>query len=286
VVTPTELAQRDLYVRGTATLLASWEEYARGSDGAALMRLDGVSAAVFPNGPERAVYNNALLEPALDRSERTTAIDAMEAAYGSAGIDRFAAWVHESDDEMRAELGGRGYSFAESTRAMGMPLNDQGRVGAEVPIEVLTWEEYLEFLHIDGAPAGLLKGADSGAFHLLGVRRSGGIVSAALAFDWDGDAGIYNMGTLKPARRRGLAAALTARHLEHARGRGCSTASLQATPIAEGVYGDGWLPQPRSVLGVRATPSVFWRVSRISGRGGRLSGPRTSCRRTQTRPGT
>jgi hypothetical protein len=34
-----------LYQRGVETLLASWEAYAEGSTGAALHRLDGVSAA-------------------------------------------------------------------------------------------------------------------------------------------------------------------------------------------------------------------------------------------------
>ena len=34
-------ADNDLYMRGAATLLASWEEYARGSAGAALKRLNG-----------------------------------------------------------------------------------------------------------------------------------------------------------------------------------------------------------------------------------------------------
>jgi hypothetical protein len=57
----------DLYIRGAATLLASWEEYARGSAGAALKRLSGVAAAVFPSHPERAVYNNALLDRDLGR---------------------------------------------------------------------------------------------------------------------------------------------------------------------------------------------------------------------------
>jgi hypothetical protein len=44
----------DLYIRGAATLVASWQEYARGSVGAALKRLDGVSAAAFASDPERA----------------------------------------------------------------------------------------------------------------------------------------------------------------------------------------------------------------------------------------
>ena len=106
--------------RGAATLLASWEEYARGSAGAALDRLEGVSAAVFPSEPERAVYNNALLDRDLGPTTARAAIIAMDAAYGSAGVDRYAAWVHETDDGMRAELSGRGYTLAETTRAMGM----------------------------------------------------------------------------------------------------------------------------------------------------------------------
>jgi hypothetical protein len=42
----------DLYQRDVETLLASWEAYARAAVGAALHRLQGVTAAVFPNDPE------------------------------------------------------------------------------------------------------------------------------------------------------------------------------------------------------------------------------------------
>jgi hypothetical protein len=63
----------DLYRRGVATAVASWEAYARGCAGAAVVRLGGVSAAVFPSGPERAVYNNAVLERGLGSSERAAA---------------------------------------------------------------------------------------------------------------------------------------------------------------------------------------------------------------------
>ena len=58
----TVLTDPDLYLRGAETLLASWEEYAHGTTGAAVQRFPGVSSAVFPNEPERAVYNKALLE--------------------------------------------------------------------------------------------------------------------------------------------------------------------------------------------------------------------------------
>jgi hypothetical protein len=114
----------ELYLRGTQTLLAFWEEYARGAAGAALHRLAGLAAAVFPSDPERGVYNNALLERDLAPSERTEAISAMESAYEAAGILRFAAWVHESDAGMRSDLERRGYIVDETTRAMGMALQD------------------------------------------------------------------------------------------------------------------------------------------------------------------
>lgn len=57
-----ELTDADLYGLGARTLLACWEVYARGCPGAAVSRSPGVAAAVFPDGPERAFLDNALLE--------------------------------------------------------------------------------------------------------------------------------------------------------------------------------------------------------------------------------
>jgi GNAT superfamily N-acetyltransferase len=224
----------DLYVRGAATLLASWEEYARGSADAALGRLNGVSAAVFPSDPERAVYNNALLDRDLGPTERAAAVDAMEAAYISAGVDRYAAWVHESDEGMRAELNRRGFTLDESTRAMGMSLTDAPLEVPEVGLGPPGWAEHLRII---GAPPGLLSGADPSAFHVLVAQFAGANVATAMAFDHNGDCGVFNMSTLEAARRRGLGTALTARHVRDAVERGCSTASLQSTAMAERVYG-------------------------------------------------
>jgi hypothetical protein len=64
-----------------------------GASGAAVHRSPGVATAVFPNEPERAVYNNTLLERDLAAAERADALDAMEAAYAAAGVTRFAAWA-------------------------------------------------------------------------------------------------------------------------------------------------------------------------------------------------
>jgi ribosomal protein S18 acetylase RimI-like enzyme len=223
----------DLYNRGVATLLAAWEENARGSAGAALQRLNGVSAAVFPNGPESEFYNNAVLDRDLRATERAHAVDAMEDAYASAGVDHFAAWTHERDVGMRAYLRSRGYTVEESTRAMGMSLDDLSPALPTVEFGPPDWAEYLRVL---GLPAGFLSAADPSAFHVLVARLDGESVATAMAFDHDGDCGVFNVSTLEATRRRGLATAITARHVRDAIGRGCSTASLQSTAMAEGIY--------------------------------------------------
>jgi hypothetical protein len=117
------LNDAELYERGAKTLVASWEEYARGASGASVERLPGVAAAVFPHGPERAVYNNAIFDRGLPRGRRAEAIHAMERAYAAGGVSRFAAWVHEADLPLRRGLEHRGYRVLESTQIMAMELD-------------------------------------------------------------------------------------------------------------------------------------------------------------------
>ena len=227
------MIESELYERGAKTLVASWEEYAREAREAALLRLPGVAAAVFPHEPERGVYNNALLQRELAPSERARALDGMETAYASAGIERFAAWVHERDLSLRADVERRGYRLDQSTRAMGMALADIRLPRPELELGAPEWSRYLSTF---GLPAGLLSEGDHGAFHVLVARRYGEDVATAMAFDHDGDCGIYNVGTLEGSRRRGLGTALTALHLHRAVDRGCHTASVQSTLMAEHVY--------------------------------------------------
>jgi GNAT superfamily N-acetyltransferase len=219
----------DLYARGVATLLASWEAYARGSRGAAVIRSAGVTSAVFPDEPERSVFNNAVLERDLGAAQRSVALDGLAAAYASASVDRYAAWVHESDEAMRDALEARGYALVESTRAMGLDVSEVRIDRPALELERSDWQRYLDVL---GVPDGLLAGVDPGEFGVL-VQ---GEEAVAMTFDHDADCGVFNVGTIEPARRRGLATALTALAVHEAADRGCRTATLQSTPMAERVY--------------------------------------------------
>jgi GNAT superfamily N-acetyltransferase len=227
-------SDRELYARGAASVVASWEWIARGAPGASVVRAPGVASAVFPAGPERGVYNNAFLE--RDLSDPAPAIDAMEGAYAAASVDDFAAWAHETDRPLVAELERRGYRLAETTRAMGMPLSDLRAFVDGVALRDAPWPEYLRYLTSFGLPDGLLAGVDGSGFRIVAARLDGETVATGLAFEHEGDCGIFNVSTLERARRRGIGTALTARLLRAAQARGCVTATLQSTPMAERVY--------------------------------------------------
>jgi predicted GNAT family acetyltransferase len=83
---------------------------------------------------------------------------------------------------------------------------------------------------------GLLSGVDPAVFHAVAACRDGEILAAGIAYDHAGDCIVGNVSTVEHARRRGLAAAITARLVADAHARGCTTASLQATEMAERVY--------------------------------------------------
>jgi ribosomal protein S18 acetylase RimI-like enzyme len=225
--------QADLYQRGCATLVASWEEYARGSTEATLLRLPGVAVGIFPNQPERGVYNNALLDRGLGPRARTRALDALESAYAGRGIDHYNTWVHETDSAMRTALTRRGYLINTVTRAMGMALDDIRAARPDIEVGPADWSEYARY---EGFAPDFLKNVNHDAFRILAVRDDGEIVAAALAYDFETDCGIYNVGTIERARRRGLGSAITLALLHAARARGCRTASLQATQMAERLY--------------------------------------------------
>ena len=196
-------------------------------------RHPGVAAAVFPNEPERAVYNNALLDRGRPAAERADALDALEAAYAAAGVGRFAAWVHESNEAMRRDLERRRYTVDQTTRAMGMALDDVRLPAPQIDLAAAAWPEYLRTF---GLPADLLGRGDHDALRVVVARVNGEIVAAAMAFDFRSDRGIYNVGTVERFRRRGLATALTAGLVHDALARGCKTATLQSTAVAERVY--------------------------------------------------
>jgi ribosomal protein S18 acetylase RimI-like enzyme len=227
---------RVLYERMLGNLIASWEAYAEGAAGAALLRLGDAAVAIFPAGPERIVYNNAVLDRDLSGPAAGAAVRAVQAVYADAGVAEYALWVHESEAATVACLEQAGYHVDTSTRAMAMDLATIPVPRPQIEEGPNEWQDYLRVLTDLGGPEGVLAGAEASAFQVRIATSEQQPDAAAIAYDHEGDCGIYNVGTLPHARRRGLGTALTALHLHDARDRGCTSASLQATPVAEGIY--------------------------------------------------
>ncbi|HEY8582590.1 MAG TPA: GNAT family N-acetyltransferase [Capillimicrobium sp.] len=209
-----------LRARMEASLVASWAALAAVAPGA---RMVG-RAAVFPAEPHRSIYNNALAGPG------GRDVGAAVRAYREAGIERFAVWVAEGDGAAAAAVARHGLALDESTRGMALDLRDlrveRGRYEPG-PADAAT------VLAINGVAPGLMDGAPFAARTAL---ADGAPAAAVMWHDHGGDRTIFLVATRPEARRRGLAGALMADALLDARDAGCATASLQASPMAEGVY--------------------------------------------------
>ena len=226
------------YERMEANLLACFQRYATASSGAFLRRAADVAVAVFPSLPERIFYNNSLLSRGLDRTRADAAIRLLEELYASAGVDGYAVWAHESEASSIACLEARGYRVDTTTRAMAMSLDGIAIPQPHPCLASADWPQYVQLLGELGAPAGVLRDMDPVDFHAAVGCLDGKQVAAAIAYEYRGDCGIYNVATMPHARRRGFGTALTAQLLYDARQRGCMTASLQATEMAEHLYSE------------------------------------------------
>jgi GNAT superfamily N-acetyltransferase len=227
------MTDSNLYRRGIETAVAGWERFARSVRGAQVHRLRHADAAVFPDGPESVFYNNAVVARGLTPGEHELTLAALAHLYAAGNVADYAIWVHETDDAARDALESRGYQIATSTRAMGMERAEFRDVQTEIQLAPSDWREHKRILGVDPE---LLRLLDVSNLGVLVAADGGENVATGLSFDHDGDCGIYNVTTIESARRRGIGAAITARLVRDAWGRGCETVTLQSTPIAEHVY--------------------------------------------------
>jgi GNAT superfamily N-acetyltransferase len=223
----------ELYRRGIDTAVTCWERFARSTRGATVHRLRHADVAVFPNGPESTIYNNAVVSSGLAHKEQELTLAALEHLYAAAAVSDYAVWVHETDDATRDALELRGYHIATSTRAMGMERAEFRGAAPEIQVASSDWREHKRILGVD---PDLLRLLDVSNFGLLVATSGGEGVATGLSFDHGDNCGIFNVATVESARRRGIGAAVTARLVRDAWSRGCETVTLQATPIAEHVY--------------------------------------------------
>jgi GNAT superfamily N-acetyltransferase len=201
---------------------------------------EGVVASVVPATPERSIFNSVAYESANALYAAHAEIDR---AYQNARIRAWTVWVMPGDDAVAKFLENRSHKFDGAPVAMALDLN----TAALSAPDALDWEHTDDLRTIAGinraaygitGPAfeeALERSAFPNARCYL-ARHYGNPACALMTLDVDHDCGFYVVATLPHARGHGYASRLMSVALAEARARGCTSASLQASPMGYPVY--------------------------------------------------
>ncbi len=227
------MSYRSAALPGQETLLASWAALAQTSDGARLIQSPSSAAAVFPAW---APLNNAIVLRPDDRAALSVAAE-LSSVYAAVGIDAWAFWIPsrttdlDTPDRVRAI---DGFTRDTTTLVMQAELRPDrsrhdGVVSASLDAAIRAGDEPVSVADL-GEPV-----TTPGLTAWVLVQGDAAVASA-WSFRHGTDCGIYAVGTVPAWRRRGLATALLQHVLAIAEQDGARTATLQSTPMAQGLY--------------------------------------------------
>jgi GNAT superfamily N-acetyltransferase len=215
------------------------EAFGSGAPDSFLIRLDGLIASVTPSTPQRSLFNSVFYEdPAVLRGE----IDALGETYDSHQIRAWTVWVPDEDRETARWIADRGHLLDAAPRAMATRLDE---LGAEPPtpegVELRTCGSTVAAELNDRAygyeqSAFRAALADDVSLRWLAASSGGEAIGCVGAVDVDDDCCVTGVATPAEHRGRGIAGWLLWQTLAAARGRGLSTASLQATKAGAPLY--------------------------------------------------
>jgi GNAT superfamily N-acetyltransferase len=205
----------DRYVE---SLVGSWRALAAPHHDAVVARDRGFVASRFPRHP---VFNNAaLLNPA--------SVDQVLEFFRC--VEQYAVW--SGDDKTADALQAAGLRRDITTRPMHCRLDAlteaTSTAGSVAAIEV----EPALIADLNEVSHDLLEGVTG-----LRAFASEDLRAGLVVIEVGDDANISFVATRPDARRTGLATLVTSAALRRAQANGFSTASLQATPMAERLYG-------------------------------------------------
>lgn len=213
--------------------------FGSGSPSSRLIQRQGLIASVTPAAPQRSLFNSVYYEdPVALRRE----IEALAETYEAAGVSAWTVWVPDEDRDTARMLADRGHLLDAEPRAMAMELVDLGdalEAPAGVtpgPIDAPVCAELNDRAYgygPDGFRAGL---AGETTIRWHGAFDGGDPVGCVGTIDVGDDCCVTGVATPPEQRGRGIASWLLRQVLDDARGRGLTTASLQATRAGAPLY--------------------------------------------------
>lgn len=216
-----------------------WRSIAEGSGGSVWAEDDAL-AAIFPDVPERSVFNSVFYE---DGERLLGSLDRIAAAYDEAGVRAWTVWVPEADERTAAGLAEAGHVLDAKPRAMGMEIS---KLREPKPDETIEFRDELDMGEVArlneiayGWPPGdfgaVAEARVPGTYAHFG-SLDGETVACAVAWDHGDDSEVAWVATLPEARGRGISTRLMARAIAAAGERGRLTTTLVATKLGWPVY--------------------------------------------------
>jgi GNAT superfamily N-acetyltransferase len=230
-----------LYKRQLDTLAAIDRVMAVAGADSQNLELPGVSVLIVPATPDRSVMNAVCYS---DAGSLAAAYDDVSRAYDEAGITAWTVWVPAADTETAGLLEERGHALDSDPAVMCARMEEMQLDPARLDGVDWTGEASLADIARVAGPAfgfegdGLVRavsGPTPGAHNYI-ARLEGEPVATVMAYDHEGDCGIYWVATTEHARGRGLCTAIMTAALIDGRDRGCTSTSLQATKAGYPVY--------------------------------------------------
>jgi GNAT superfamily N-acetyltransferase len=197
-----------------------------------------VIAAVTPAAPDRSLPNSIVYR---DPADVLPALPELERVYRSEGIRAWTVWVQPGHDELARELEAAGHAFDGKPARMGAVIDDLTLT--DCPVEVVPVDDWSMVGALNDAAYGI-----SGLTETFGAYRGddltcgwlavedGRPLATASVLEWAGDAFVVFVATHPDARGRGLCRGLLSHGLRAARERGCTTTTLEGSPMGEPVY--------------------------------------------------
>jgi GNAT superfamily N-acetyltransferase len=205
-----------------------------------VLEYDGVIASLVPDTPERSLFNSVIYDRLDDLAQ---AYPELARRYLSAGVRAWTVWLMPDHDDVAKFLQQHGHKYDGSPIAMAADL---GRFAFELP-SGFDWSETKNLgtvAAINEEAYGMtgssfraaLRRMDHPAVRFYVARVAGEPVSCVMNLELEGNCGLYCIATLPSARGQGLNTKLMAAALLEARQRGCTTATVQATPMGYNVF--------------------------------------------------
>jgi ribosomal protein S18 acetylase RimI-like enzyme len=229
-----------LYQRQLDTLAAIDRMMAVAGPESTNLELPGVSVLIVPATPDRSVMNAVCYS---DAAALGAAYDEISNAYDEAGITAWTVWVPAADTDAAALLEERGHALDAAPAVMCAGIGEM-TLDPSLP-EAIDWAPVAlaDLAPVAGTAFGFeveglraaTCGPAPGAYSYL-ARVDGEPAGTVMAYDHEGDCGIYWVATLEQARGRGICTALMTLALIEGRQRGCTSTSLQATKAGYPIY--------------------------------------------------